>query len=222
MAATVGTRTKRSQLNLASATQGGRLNSSSALPRRRTATILVAIATIGIAVLVLVRMLAKETWPQAGRLEGSTLIISSATGQELWRKSFPDGFWADYYEQGVASRLRFADLNGDGHLEVLFAYHPGVNPNSTSATLICYSDRGREEWRWTLEDSCQNSREACNLRHTGLSGSETVRQDTSPHRRFKLPYARVSRSGSDRRFARQDGLRVLAFGTSGAHHRGRP
>ena len=86
--------------------------------------------------------------PQSGRLEGSTLVVSNAEGKELWRKSFSDGFWADYYEQGVAPRLRFSDLNGDGHLEVLFAYHPGVNPNSTSATLICYSDRGKEKWRW--------------------------------------------------------------------------
>ena len=117
---------------------------------RPTASIVsvAAIVAIGIMAFILIRMLAMDNRPQSGRLEGSTLVVSNTEGKELWRRSFSDGFWADYYEQGVAPRLRFGDLNGDGHLEVLFAYHPGVNPNSTSATLICYSDRGKEEWRW--------------------------------------------------------------------------
>jgi hypothetical protein len=48
----------------------------------------------------------------------------------------------------LAPRIWFGDLNGDGHSEVLLLYHPALDPNSRSTTLICYSDRGREKWRW--------------------------------------------------------------------------
>lgn len=119
--------------------------------RRRPAAIVVvaAMVVIGIAAYLLIRVLARDTWPAAERLEGSTLIISNAKGEELWRKSFSEGFLPDYHARGVAPRIWFGDLNGDGHAEVLFAYRPGVNPTTRSATLICYLDRGKEAWRWT-------------------------------------------------------------------------
>ena len=40
-------------------------------------------------------------------------------------------------------------MDGKGHTNVLFLYHPAVNPKSHSTTLICFSDRGQEIWRWT-------------------------------------------------------------------------
>ena len=73
----------------------------------------------------------------------------NAEGKELWSKGFPDGFWPDFYDQGVAPRIRFVDLDGDGHTSVLLLYHPAINPRSRATTLICYSDRGKEKWRWT-------------------------------------------------------------------------
>jgi hypothetical protein len=72
-----------------------------------------------------------------------------AEGKELWRKNFPDGFWQDYYEHGLASRMWFGDLDGKGHTSVLLLYHAGIDPGSHSTILICYSDRGKEKWRWT-------------------------------------------------------------------------
>ncbi|MGA8838802.1 MAG: hypothetical protein WB538_24420 [Candidatus Sulfotelmatobacter sp.] len=96
------------------------------------------------------RMLAVHDQPQSGRLDGSTLTILNAEGKELWSKSFPEGFSPDwYYAQGIATRIWFGDLDGDGHTSVLFLYLPAVSPMSHSTTLICYSDRGKEKWRWT-------------------------------------------------------------------------
>ncbi len=43
----------------------------------------------------------------------------------------------------------FGDLTGTGHVDVLLLYHPAVKPDAHSTTLICYSDRGKEKWRWT-------------------------------------------------------------------------
>jgi len=86
--------------------------------------------------------------PRYGRIDGSTLTIFDAEGKELWRKTFPEGFEPEWYTQGVASRLWFGDLEGKGRTSVLFTYLP-VRPESRSSTLICYSDRGKERWRWT-------------------------------------------------------------------------
>lgn len=87
--------------------------------------------------------------PQGARMEGSVLTVLDGKGKELWHKSFAEGFWQDYYQQGVAARTWFGDLEGNGRTEILFLYHPSVNPRSHSTTLICYTDRGDERWRWT-------------------------------------------------------------------------
>jgi hypothetical protein len=96
------------------------------------------------------RVLAVHDQPKFARMDGSTLTIFSAEGKELWRKGFPDGFTSDwYYERGIATRIWFEDLEGQGHTDVLFLYLPAVSTQSHSSTLICYSDRGTETWRWT-------------------------------------------------------------------------
>ena len=155
---------------------------------RPTASIVsvAAIVAIGIMAFILIRMLAMDNRPQSGRLEGSTLVVSNTEGKELWRRSFSDGFWADYYEQGVAPRLRFGDLNGDGLLGSSFC----VSPRRQSELHLGHVDlllgsrkRGvaLDAWKTTARTGGKSG----NLRHTGFCGSETVRQDTSSHRRFR-------------------------------------
>jgi hypothetical protein len=115
-------------------------------------------AALGVAAYISIRVLAMPNQPKFGRLDGSTLVILDAEGKELWRKVFPDGLrkafpegisgdW--YYGQAPSTRIWFADLEGKGHTDVLFLYFPADNPQSHSTTLICYSDRGKEKWRWT-------------------------------------------------------------------------
>lgn len=118
--------------------------------RSRVLRIAAAIAALCIVGYVGARMLMMHDQPHSARLDGSALVIVNAEGKELWRKSFPEGFWADgYYKQGLATRMWFGDLEGRGHTDVLFLYLPAVSPQSHSSTLICYSDRGKEKWRWT-------------------------------------------------------------------------
>jgi hypothetical protein len=117
---------------------------------RRVVMIAAAIAALCIAAYISVRMLAGHDHPQSARLDGSLLTIMNAEGKPLWSKSFPEGFSPDwYYQQSIATRIWFEDLDGDGHTSVLFLYLPAVSPLSHSTTLICYSDRGKEKWRWT-------------------------------------------------------------------------
>jgi hypothetical protein len=116
---------------------------------RRGLKIAAAFAALSVLAYLFIRLLAADGRPQSGRLDGATLRIMNAEGKELWSKGFPDGFWPDFYDQGVAPRIRFVDLDGDGHTSVLLLYHPAINPRSRATTLICYSDRGKEKWRWT-------------------------------------------------------------------------
>jgi hypothetical protein len=106
-------------------------------------------AALGIVAFVSFRALGAHDEPKVGRLDGSTLTIMNGEGKELWRKVFPEGFGPDwYYAQGITTRIWFGDLEGKGRTSVLFIYSPAV-PEPHSSTLICYSDRGEEKWRWT-------------------------------------------------------------------------
>ena len=109
----------------------------------------ITVAALCLVTYVSVPLLTQHDRPQSGRLDGTVLTLMNADGKPLWSKSFPEGFSPDwYYEQGIATRIWFEDL-GDGHTSVLFLYLPAVSPLSHSSTLICYSDRGQEKWRWT-------------------------------------------------------------------------
>jgi len=116
---------------------------------RRGLKLAAAIAAVGVVAYVSTLMLRGHDRPHSGRLDGELLTIMSAEGKELWRKSFPDGFWREYYDHWMPTGTWFGDLDGEGRSSVLFLYHPAVDPRSHSTTLICYSDRGQEKWRWT-------------------------------------------------------------------------
>jgi hypothetical protein len=124
----------------------------SPIPRvhpRRVLKLLIPLVVFGLVIFISIPFLAKHAQPQSGRLDGTVLRIMNAEGKELWSKSFRDGFWSEYYNQGIAPRIWFGDLDGQGRTDVLLLYHPAITPRSHSTTLICYSDRGDEKWRWT-------------------------------------------------------------------------
>ena len=118
---------------------------------RRGLMIAAAMAAVCIGAFISIRMLNADDQPKFGRLDSSTLVIMNAEGKELWRKAFPDGVGPDWYwAHGIASHIWVGDLEGKGHTSVLFVYSAASNPQSPhSSTLICYSDRGKEKWRWT-------------------------------------------------------------------------
>lgn len=110
-------------------------------------------AVLSITAYLAIRAFTAYPRPRSGRLDGNVLRIMDADGRELWNKTFPDGFANDgqFYQPdlwgpGVPTRIWFGDLDQSGHVSVLFSY---LGPQSQSSTLICYSDRGKEKWRWT-------------------------------------------------------------------------
>ena len=123
---------------------------TSQVSARRGVKLAAAMVAIGIVGYAAIRVLAVHDQPKFGRSEGSTLTITNAEGKELWRKVFPEGVGSDWYwAQGVANRIWVGDLEGKGQASVLFANSPASNQSQHSSTLICYSDRGKEKWRWT-------------------------------------------------------------------------
>jgi hypothetical protein len=116
---------------------------------RRWLKIALVIGAVCTAAAIAILIMSEDHRPQFGRLDGPVLTILNAKGQELWHRSFPDGFWSDYYAQGLDQRLWIGDLDGDGHAEVLFLYGPADSPLSHSTTLICFSSGGKEKWHWT-------------------------------------------------------------------------
>jgi len=113
---------------------------------RRALLVVGVAAVVGLLAYFSITMLARDRRPQSARLDGTVLRIMDANGKELWSKSFADGFSSDWYKI-VGSYIWFGDLEGKGHTSVLFSYFPAQMTHS--ATLICYSDRGEEKWRWT-------------------------------------------------------------------------
>lgn len=111
------------------------------------ASVVLALAGYG-----LLQIFGVPAQPQLGRMDGTVLRIFDARGKELWSKTFPDRFGPDWYynEKLWGPYIWFADLEGKGHTSVLFSYSALEDPvNPRSSTLICYSDRGKEKWRWS-------------------------------------------------------------------------
>jgi hypothetical protein len=82
--------------------------------------------------------------PALYRVEQNLLIVSDQQGRELWRKAFHKPLHVKNYESTLARHAWFDDLDGDGHVETLFV----PRFEHTAQTLICYSDRGIEKWRF--------------------------------------------------------------------------
>jgi hypothetical protein len=117
----------------------------------RVLKVAAAIAALGIVGYVSIRMLTAYDQPRSGRLDGSTLTIMNADGKKIWRKVFPDGLAPDWYHdvKDFGPQIWLADLEGKGHTSVLFSYVPPAGSRPQSSRLICYSERGKEKWRWT-------------------------------------------------------------------------
>jgi len=115
------------------------------------ALLIVAFSVLAILGYVSTRLLFLPEQPKSARLDGSALVVMNADGKELWRKTFPEGIGPDwYYAVYLHTPVWFVDLEGSGHTSVLFIYSPAAHPAEPhSSTLICYSDRGKEKWRWT-------------------------------------------------------------------------
>src|SRR5205823_2917930 len=75
--------------------------------------------------------------PADYRIEASTVIVTDGQGRELWRYQFDIKVEEDAYA-GLSRRRRcsFADIDGDGAIETLFAAWP-INYGEIGTRLFC-------------------------------------------------------------------------------------
>jgi len=87
--------------------------------------------------------------PARFRFEFKSLVVTDESGRELWRKSFEDPFGPGITPESMLRYRQawFGDLDGDGHVELLFTYDP-VSRLKNGSFLICFSDQGKEKWRF--------------------------------------------------------------------------
>jgi len=89
--------------------------------------------------------------PARFRHDSKTLTIMDEAGRELWQKTFEDPIAPEASpEIWLATRRAwFGDLDGDGRVEFLYVYkEPLPVRERTSDALICFSDTGKEKWRF--------------------------------------------------------------------------
>jgi hypothetical protein len=99
--------------------------------------------------------------PAALDVGGSSLVVFDERGHELWQHRFDTPFYeqADYSRRlGGSHRFRFADIDGDGHVELLFIRMPS-DPVSRGATLYCFSDTGKVRWEYRVNRAVRSPKE---------------------------------------------------------------
>jgi hypothetical protein len=81
--------------------------------------------------------------------EQGFLVVTDERGHQLWRHYFPEGFRAgerpDVKIQSGGAWL--GDLDGDGHIELLYIYNPAERERSGNY-LYCFSEGGSLKWRF--------------------------------------------------------------------------
>ena len=86
--------------------------------------------------------------PQEFRVTQNELVAYGRKDREIWRHSFPDGFFAPYYETNSDWHVS-ANLDGSaGGINTLFHYAP-ANKDSAGSTLFCFSADGTVKWKFT-------------------------------------------------------------------------
>jgi len=88
----------------------------------------------------------------AWSLEDSTLVVMDARRNVLWRKPLSGGVHSSYYASPHGRRAWFGDLDGDGTTEMLFSY-TSADRHRNGSTLISYSHKGEERWRFSTTHS---------------------------------------------------------------------
>ncbi|MGA2269458.1 MAG: helix-turn-helix transcriptional regulator [Bryobacteraceae bacterium] len=93
------------------------------------------------------------------RIETSTLIALDDEGREVWRHKFPERLARAAYEGETAiRRCAFADIDGDGRIETLFAYVP-LDFASVGTVLLCFADDGAVKWQFVPGKAIKDTRQ---------------------------------------------------------------
>ncbi len=122
----------------------------SVIRKRLISSTIASVVVVGV-VMILLLIAKRHVWhlriPVAYRLEVSTLITLDGQGHEVWRHEFPKPLAIGHYQGAPEQRCKFADVDGDGRTDTLFAYFP-EDVAVMGTELICFSQEGRIKWKF--------------------------------------------------------------------------
>jgi len=133
-----------------SGAQAGHPAATIGAPTRPVGRWWIAAAAFGVALLAVAWSLARpEPEPAGFRTAGNDLVILDAHGRDMWRHSFPRALDHEAYTDNDHGdgMVRFFDINGDGHAEVLVNYQP-VDWQTGGTSLYCFSRTGKLLWQF--------------------------------------------------------------------------
>jgi hypothetical protein len=106
---------------------------------------------------------------------GSTLIVYSESGTELWRHTlkeqvrYPAGLLESFY-------CGFADIDGDGLVETIFHLH---STDAAVSRLICFDSTGKIRWEFVPGRTVVDNRSHQYLRPYGIQRFAAIRGTAS-------------------------------------------
>ncbi|MGD0773695.1 MAG: hypothetical protein ABSC05_12815 [Candidatus Solibacter sp.] len=112
----------------------------------------------------------------AARITGSTLVVYSQVGMELWRHTFADQL-VNYPPGSLeVAHCSFADIDGDGRIETIFRL---LTTDAAAARLVCFDPDGKIRWEFVPGGTVADNRSHQYLRPYGIQGFAAVRRTAS-------------------------------------------
>ncbi len=110
---------------------------------------------LGLASLLLVIVIAlpfkRYPEPAAAEIRGKLLVVMDREGEPVWSHTFPEADDSFYgVKEPIFNRepILVADLDSDGHNEILFNYKPRPPEQPGKSKLICFDRTGRVRWEF--------------------------------------------------------------------------
>lgn len=97
--------------------------------------------------------------PARFRLDVNALTVTDADGRELWTRTFPELLLARRYTPELLTELAttwFGDVDHDGAIDTLFAYHPAGGRGA--AAMLCFTNSGAQKWQFVPGDRVLDGR----------------------------------------------------------------
>ncbi|RPI20122.1 MAG: hypothetical protein EHM61_27680 [Acidobacteria bacterium] len=89
--------------------------------------------------------------PATAEVRGKLLLVLNRQGETLWSQEFPETDESFYGEKNpvfLQESILVADVDSDGHKEVLFNYRPRTSARPDKPRLICFDRDGRVLWEF--------------------------------------------------------------------------
>ena len=142
---------------------------------------------------------AEHTGPPAQwKIANNALVVNDDRGREVWQHSFGRPLDGQRYlrenNHVLMNQAWFGDLEGDGSIETLFVEQIA----GESSALICFSEKGRQKWRYLPRFPGETSPEAFKPRNSYDRVADGSGSTSSQNAALIIRSFRVAKLGRNR------------------------